>query len=71
MYGERYKKDLQELTQAASPARYLQEAREIFHEAQEYNHLLEVICFRVEEFEENGASIIGLIKKEGILVGVN
>ncbi|MDE2321955.1 MAG: nucleotidyltransferase domain-containing protein [candidate division NC10 bacterium] len=53
---------------SASPARYLQEAREIFHEAQEYNPLLEVICFRVEEFEENGASIIGLIKKEGIRI---
>jgi hypothetical protein len=53
---------------SASPDRYPGESFEIFHEAQEYNSLLEVVCFRREEFEENGASIIGRIKREGIPV---
>jgi predicted nucleotidyltransferase len=53
-----------------SPERYLDEAFEIYHEAQECNSLLEVICFRQKEFEENGASIVGRIKKEGIAVEV-
>lgn len=51
-----------------SPDRYADETFEIFHEAQEYNSLLEVVCFRQEEFEENGASIIERIKKEGVVV---
>lgn len=54
--------------EATPPDRYADEAFEIFHEAQEYNSLLEVVCFRQEEFEENGASIIGRIKKEGVAV---
>lgn len=55
---------------AVSSERYLDEAFEIYHEAQEYNSLLEVLCFRQKEFEENGASIVGRIKKEGIAVEV-
>ncbi|MBI3391835.1 MAG: nucleotidyltransferase domain-containing protein [Nitrospirae bacterium] len=48
--------------------RYVSESFEIFHEAQEYNSLLEVVCFRQEEFEEIGASIVSRIKREGIPV---
>lgn len=39
---------------------------EIFHEAQEYNSLLEVICFTREEFENDGGALIRRIKKEGL-----
>ena len=38
----------------------------IFHEAQEYNSLLEVVCFVQEEFDHNGGSLVKQIKKEGI-----
>jgi len=38
----------------------------IFHEAQEYNSLLEVVCFVQEEFDHNGGSLVRQIKKEGI-----
>jgi predicted nucleotidyltransferase len=38
----------------------------IFHEAQEYNSLLEVVCFRQEEFDQDGGSLVKRIKKEGI-----
>jgi predicted nucleotidyltransferase len=38
----------------------------IFHEAQEYNSLLEVICFVQEEFDRDGGALVRLIKKEGI-----
>jgi predicted nucleotidyltransferase len=38
----------------------------IFHEAQEYNSLLEVVCFRQEEFDQDGGAIVKKIKKEGI-----
>jgi len=38
----------------------------IFHEAQEYNSLLEVVCFRQEEFDQDGGSLVKHIKKEGI-----
>ena len=48
--------------------RYYNETVEIFHEAQEYNSLLEVICFREDEFEKNGESIVTQIKKEGIVI---
>lgn len=48
--------------------RYLEEAFEIFHEAQEYNSLLEVLCFRVEEFEKDRETIVSRIKKEGIKI---
>lgn len=42
------------------------ESFEIFHEAQRFNSLLEVVSFRQEEFEENGGSLVKRIKKEGI-----
>jgi predicted nucleotidyltransferase len=38
----------------------------IFHEAQEYNSLLEVVCFFQEEFDRVGGALVKLIKKEGI-----
>ena len=42
------------------------EAFEIFHEAQEYNSALEVVCFTVEEFQDDSAGLIRRIKKEGL-----
>jgi predicted nucleotidyltransferase len=38
----------------------------IFHEAQEYNSLLEVVCFLQEEFDQDAGALIRQIKKEGI-----
>jgi predicted nucleotidyltransferase len=38
----------------------------IFHEAQKYNSLLEVVCFVQEEFDRDGGALVRLIKKEGI-----
>jgi predicted nucleotidyltransferase len=38
----------------------------IFHEAQEYNSLLEVICFNKGEFDKDGGALVRQIKKEGI-----
>jgi len=38
----------------------------IFHEAQEYNSLLEVVCFLEEEFDKDGGALVKQIKKEGI-----
>ena len=38
----------------------------IFHEAQEYNSLLEVVWFGQEEFDRDGGALVRLIKKEGI-----
>ncbi len=42
------------------------EAFEIFHAAQKYNSLLEVVCFVEEEFDQDGGALVRLIKKEGI-----
>ncbi len=42
------------------------ESFEIFHAAQKYNSLLEVICFTQAEFDQDGGSLAHLIKKEGI-----
>jgi predicted nucleotidyltransferase len=42
------------------------ESFKIFHEAQEYNSLLEVVCFLQEEFDRDGGGLVKLIKKEGI-----
>lgn len=42
------------------------ESFKIFHEAQEYNSMLEVVCFDQEEFNGNVGSLIRQIKKEGI-----
>lgn len=41
---------------------------EIFHEAQQYNSLLEVVCFLPDAFDRDGGSLIKRIKKEGIRV---
>ena len=38
----------------------------IFHEAQQYNSLLEVVCFLQEEFDRDGGALVKLIKKEGV-----
>ena len=38
----------------------------IFHEAQKYNSLLEVVCFVQEEFDQDGGALVKQIKKEGI-----
>lgn len=42
------------------------ESFEIFHEAQEYSSLLEVVCFAQEEFDHNGGALAHMIKKEGV-----
>lgn len=38
----------------------------IFHKAQKYNSLLEIVCFVQEEFEQDGGALVRQIKKEGI-----
>jgi predicted nucleotidyltransferase len=38
----------------------------IFHEAQEFNSRLEVVCFPKEEFDQSGGSLARRIKKDGI-----
>ncbi len=38
----------------------------IFHEAQEFNSRLEVVCFSQEEFDQDGGALARKIKKEGI-----
>lgn len=50
------------------PHKYREETFELFHEAQEYNSLLEILCFREDEFEEDGEAIVSQIKKEGIKI---
>lgn len=42
------------------------ESFEIFHEAQKYSSLLEVVCFAQEEFDRDGGALAHMIKKEGI-----
>jgi len=42
------------------------ECFEIFHKAQEYNSLLEVVCFTQEEFDRDGGTLARVIKEEGI-----
>lgn len=46
--------------------RYYEESLALFHEAQEFNSLLEVICFREDEFERGEAAVVARIKKEGL-----
>lgn len=41
---------------------------EIFHEAQQHNSLIEVICFSENDFEQEGSALARRIKKEGIMV---
>ncbi len=38
----------------------------IFHEAQEFNSRLEVVCFPKEEFDQDGGALARRVKKEGI-----
>jgi predicted nucleotidyltransferase len=42
------------------------ESFRIFHEAQKYNSLLEVVCFGMEEFDQDGGALVKRIKAEGI-----
>lgn len=56
------------LGKIAQIKRYYEETLEIFHEAQEYNSLLEILCFREDEFERDGEGIISKIKKEGVKI---
>jgi len=44
------------------------ESFNLFHEAQRFNSLLEVVCFRQEEFDKDAGSLVKKIKKEGIRV---
>jgi uncharacterized protein len=41
---------------------------EIFHEAQQYNSLLEVVCFLRDAFDQDDGTLIKRIKREGIRV---
>ncbi|MEW6096727.1 MAG: nucleotidyltransferase domain-containing protein [bacterium] len=54
----------------SQPERYYEETLDIFHEAQEFNSFLEVICFREDEFEQEEETIISQIKKEGIKIEI-
>ncbi len=38
----------------------------IFHEAQEFNSRLEVVCFPQEEFDQDCGALAERVKKEGI-----
>ena len=53
-------------TSPASQGSSFDEQFEIFHEAQEYNSALEVICFTPEEFEDDSGALMRRIKKEGL-----
>ena len=44
------------------------ESRDIFHEAQEFNSLIEVVCFKEEEFKKDKVAIAQQIKKQGIKI---
>jgi predicted nucleotidyltransferase len=44
------------------------ESFEIFHEAQKFNSMLEVLCVEKKDFESNSEFIFSQIKKEGIRV---
>ena len=50
----------------ATEAPPFDESFEIFHEAQEYSSLLEVVCFAQEEFDRDGGALAHIIKKEGV-----
>ncbi len=41
---------------------------EIFHEVQQRNSLVEVICFTQEEFDKGEATLVRYIKREGIRI---
>ena len=42
------------------------ESFEIFHEAQEYSSLLEVVCFTKEEFDQESGTLVKQIKKDSV-----
>ena len=52
--------------QSAAPP--FDESFQIFHEAQKFNSLLEVVCFNQEEFDQDGGGLGQRIKKEGIRI---
>jgi predicted nucleotidyltransferase len=39
---------------------------EIFHEAQKYNSISEVVCFVQDEFDQDATTLVKKIKREGI-----
>lgn len=41
---------------------------QIFHEAQQYNSLFEVVCFDSDEFSEEKSTLASRIKREGIRI---
>lgn len=51
--------------------RYHEEAFDIFHEAQEFNSFLEVVCFKEDEFNRDREAIVKQIKKEGVKIEFN
>ena len=53
-------------TLASSEESPFDEDFEIFHEAQKYNSLLEVVCFVQDEFDQDGTTLVRKIKKEGL-----
>ncbi len=53
-----------------SMEQYDQKSYRVFHEAQEFNSLLEVLCFHSREFEENASTIVKRIKMEGIPIAI-
>ena len=55
-------------TEDRSAAPPFDERFQIFHEAQKFNSLLEVICFNQEEFDQDGGGLGQRIKKEGIRI---
>jgi predicted nucleotidyltransferase len=55
-------------TVRSSESAVLAEDFEIFHEAQQYDSRLEVVCFSETEFNQNDGAIIRKIKREGIPV---
>ena len=50
----------------ASPESPFDETFEIFHEAQKYNSILEVVCFAQKEFDGDGGALARQIKKDGL-----
>ena len=50
------------------PDRYSEETFNIFHEAQEFNSLIEIVCFKEDEFNRDGETIVKHIKREGVKI---
>ncbi len=53
-------------TMAGTEGSPFDEDFEIFHKAQQYNSLLEVVCFLQEDFDKDSTALVKKIKKEGI-----